>query len=136
MRSDRQKRAVGTALISPGPALVANSLCQRAGKRTLHKARGPNRKFLSVERGKGILQRDLGLSEEEAYLVLERQSRQKCRPMKEVAQAIISSDEVRRSSLQPEKNIGAVAPGQGKGLQTLIGGSIPPCASMRRTALV
>jgi ANTAR domain/GAF domain len=55
-----------------------------------------------VERGKGILQRDLGLSEEEAYLVLERKSRQKCRPMKEVAQAIILSDEVRRSSLQPE----------------------------------
>jgi hypothetical protein len=55
-----------------------------------------------VERGKGILQRDLGLSEEEAYLVLGRQSRQKCRPMKEVAQAITLSDEVRRSSLQPE----------------------------------
>jgi GAF domain-containing protein len=53
-----------------------------------------------VERGKGILQRDLGLSEEEAYLALQRQSRQKHRSMKEVAQAIILSDEVRRSSLQ------------------------------------
>jgi len=31
-----------------------------------------------VGRGKGILQRDLGLSEEEAYLALERQSRQRC----------------------------------------------------------
>jgi len=30
-------------------------------------------------RGKGILQGDLGLSEEEAYLALERQNRQKCR---------------------------------------------------------
>ena len=40
-----------------------------------------------VERGKGILQRDLGLSEEEAYLALQRQSRQKRRPMKEIAQA-------------------------------------------------
>lgn len=55
-----------------------------------------------VERGKGILQRDLGLSEEDAYLALRRQSRQKRRPMKEVAQAIILSDEVRRSSLQVE----------------------------------
>jgi transcriptional regulator with GAF, ATPase, and Fis domain len=49
-----------------------------------------------VERGKGILQRDLGLSEQEAYLALQRQSRQKRRPMKELAEAIILSDEVRR----------------------------------------
>jgi transcriptional regulator with GAF, ATPase, and Fis domain len=55
-----------------------------------------------VERGKGILQRDLGLSEEQAYIALQRQSRQKCRSMKEVAQAIILSDEVRRRSLQTE----------------------------------
>ena len=55
-----------------------------------------------VERGKGILQRDFGLSEEEAYLALQRQSRQKRRSMKEVAQAIILSDQVRRSSLQAE----------------------------------
>lgn len=52
-----------------------------------------------VEHGKGILQRDLGLSEEEAYLALQRQSRQKRRPMKEIAQAIILNDEVRRSFL-------------------------------------
>ena len=55
-----------------------------------------------VERGKGILQRDFGLTEEEAYLALQRQSRQKRRSMKEVAQAIILSDEVRRSLLQAE----------------------------------
>lgn len=51
-----------------------------------------------VERGKGILQRDLALSEQEAYLALQRQSRQKRLPMKKIAQAIILSDEVRRSS--------------------------------------
>jgi GAF domain-containing protein len=50
-----------------------------------------------VERGKGILQRDLGLSEQEAYLALQRQSREKRRPMKELAEAIILSDEVKRS---------------------------------------
>jgi signal transduction protein with GAF and PtsI domain len=50
-----------------------------------------------VERGKGILQRDLGLSEEEAYLRLQRQSQQKKRPIKEIAQAIILSAEVRQS---------------------------------------
>jgi signal transduction protein with GAF and PtsI domain len=50
-----------------------------------------------VERAKGILQRDLGLNEEQAYLTLQRQSRQKRKPMKEIAEAIILSDEVRGS---------------------------------------
>ena len=54
-----------------------------------------------VERAKGILQRDLGLSEEQAYLALQRQSRQKRRPMKEIAEAIVLSDDVRGSS-QPD----------------------------------
>jgi uroporphyrinogen-III synthase len=51
-----------------------------------------------VERAKGILQRDLGLSEEQAYLTLQRQSRQKRKPMKEIAEAIVLSDEVRGNS--------------------------------------
>ena len=50
-----------------------------------------------VERAKGILQRDLGLDEEHAYLTLRRQSRQLSRSMKEVAEAIILSEEVKRS---------------------------------------
>lgn len=50
-----------------------------------------------VERGKGILQRELGLSEHEALLALQRQSQQKHRPMKEIAQAIILSAGVRQS---------------------------------------
>lgn len=53
-----------------------------------------------VERAKGILQRDLGLNEEQAYLALQRQSRQKRRPMKEIAEAIVLSDEVRGTSQQ------------------------------------
>jgi uroporphyrinogen-III synthase len=55
-----------------------------------------------VERGKGILQRELGLSEEEAYQRLQRQSQQKQRPIKEIAQALILSAEVRQSISQPE----------------------------------
>ncbi len=51
-----------------------------------------------VERAKGILQRDLGLSEEQAYLALQRQSRQKRKPMKEIAEAIVLSDDVRGNS--------------------------------------
>jgi uroporphyrinogen-III synthase len=52
----------------------------------------------AVERAKGILQRDLRLSEEEAYLTLQSQSRQKRKPMREVAEAIVLSDEIKRAS--------------------------------------
>jgi signal transduction protein with GAF and PtsI domain len=48
-----------------------------------------------VERAKGILQRDLFLSEEEAYVALQRQSRQRRLPMKQLAEAIILSAEVK-----------------------------------------
>jgi signal transduction protein with GAF and PtsI domain len=51
-----------------------------------------------VERAKGILQRDLGMTEEQAYLALQRQSRQKRRPMKEIAEAIVLSEEVKGNS--------------------------------------
>jgi len=51
-----------------------------------------------VERAKGILQRDLGLDEEQAYLALQRQSRQKRKTMKEVAEAIVLSEEVKNNS--------------------------------------
>src|SRR5450755_1330598 len=54
-----------------------------------------------VERAKGILQRDLGLNEEQAYLALQRQSRQKRKPMKEIAEAIVLSDDVRGNSQIP-----------------------------------
>ena len=50
-----------------------------------------------IERGKGILQRDLRLSEEEAYLMLQKQSRQRRIPMRDVAEAIILSEEIRRA---------------------------------------
>jgi uroporphyrinogen-III synthase len=51
-----------------------------------------------VERAKGILQRELGLTEEEAYLTLQRQSRQKRKAMKEISEAIVLTDEVKGSS--------------------------------------
>jgi uroporphyrinogen-III synthase len=49
-----------------------------------------------VERAKGILQRDLGLTEEEAYLTIQRQSRQRRKTKKEIAEAIILGEELRR----------------------------------------
>ena len=50
------------------------------------------RKF--IERAKGILQRDLQLSEEAAYLTLQRESRNRRKTMKELASAIILSDDL------------------------------------------
>jgi uroporphyrinogen-III synthase len=55
-----------------------------------------------VERAKGILQRDMGLSEEQAYLALQRQSRQKRKAMKEIAEAIVLSDDVKGSLPGPK----------------------------------
>jgi uroporphyrinogen-III synthase len=51
-----------------------------------------------VERAKGILQRELGLNEEQAYLALQRQSRQKRIAMKEIAEAIVLSEEIKGNS--------------------------------------
>lgn len=45
-----------------------------------------------VERAKGILQRESGLSEEEAYFSLRRQSRQQRKSMKEVAEVIVRGE--------------------------------------------
>jgi GAF domain-containing protein len=49
-----------------------------------------------VERAKGILQRNLSLSEEEAYLKLQRESRQRRKSMKEVAEAIVLNEELNK----------------------------------------
>jgi len=49
-----------------------------------------------LDRAKGILQRELGLTEEEAYLRIQRQSRQHSVSKRDVAQGIILADEQRR----------------------------------------
>jgi signal transduction protein with GAF and PtsI domain len=51
-----------------------------------------------IERAKGILQRELGISEEKAYLALQSQSRQTRKTMKQIAEAVILTDEVKRTS--------------------------------------
>jgi len=52
-----------------------------------------------IERAKGILQRDLQLSEEDAYLRLQRESRQRRKSMKEVAEAIILTEDLKRQKV-------------------------------------
>jgi len=49
-----------------------------------------------VERAKGVLQRNLQMSEEDAYLTLQRESRQRRKSMKEVAEAIVLSEDLKR----------------------------------------
>ena len=49
-----------------------------------------------VERAKGILQRDLGITEEEAYLTIQRQSRQRRKSKREISEAIVLGDDLRR----------------------------------------
>ena len=54
-----------------------------------------------VERAKGILQRDLGITEEEAYLGIQRQSRQRRKSKREIAEAILIGEELRRGKVGP-----------------------------------
>lgn len=49
-----------------------------------------------VDKAKGILQRDLGLSEEEAYRNMQRESRQRRRSMREIAEAILLAESIKR----------------------------------------
>jgi uroporphyrinogen-III synthase len=50
----------------------------------------------TVEKAKGVLQRDLGITEEEAYLKIQKESRSRRKSMREVSHAILLSDELRR----------------------------------------
>ena len=49
-----------------------------------------------VDRAKGVLQRDLGLTEEEAYRMMQRESRQRRKSMRDLAEAILLSNELRQ----------------------------------------
>ena len=59
-----------------------------------------------IERAKGILQRDLKVGEEEAYRVMQRESQQRRKSMKDIAEAVIVSDGLR--ALKPS----VLAPGR------------------------
>jgi K+-sensing histidine kinase KdpD len=49
-----------------------------------------------VERAKGILQREMKMSEQDAYRTIQRQSQQSRKSMKEIAETIILDDELKR----------------------------------------
>jgi uroporphyrinogen-III synthase len=51
----------------------------------------------AVDRAKGILQRDLGMSEDEAYRTMQRESRQRRISMREIADAIVLGDDLKKA---------------------------------------
>jgi signal transduction protein with GAF and PtsI domain len=78
---------------------IAKSLLEEENARLLEATLEMRRELETrklVERAKGILQQKHGLSEEAAYLRLRDQSRRLRRPMKELAEAIILSEEMDR----------------------------------------
>jgi uroporphyrinogen-III synthase len=55
-----------------------------------------------VDRAKGVLQRDLSVGEDEAYRLMQRESRQRRKSMREIAEAILLSDDLRKSRISTE----------------------------------
>jgi uroporphyrinogen-III synthase len=51
-----------------------------------------------VERAKGVMQRELGITEEDAYAMIQKQARQRRKPMKEISEAIILADDLKRGN--------------------------------------
>lgn len=52
-----------------------------------------------IERAKGVLQRDFALDEEAAYRAIQRESRQRRKTMREIAEAILLNEDMRKSRL-------------------------------------
>jgi signal transduction protein with GAF and PtsI domain len=88
--SDREIRLISTIGFLVGAEI---EMARMDSERALLEQKLETRKLM--ERAKGILQRDLSTDEESAYLMLQRLSRQKRKPLKEVAEAVILSDELR-----------------------------------------
>ncbi len=75
-------------------ARLENENVQLAGRLEARKA---------VERAKGILQRDMRVGEEEAYRMMQRESRQRRKSMLEIAEAILLGEEIRKGQMAAEQ---------------------------------
>ncbi|HTH53420.1 MAG TPA: uroporphyrinogen-III synthase [Edaphobacter sp.] len=75
-------------------ARLENENAQLAGRLETRKA---------VERAKGILQRDMHVAEEEAYRMMQRESRQRRKSMLEIAEAILLGEEIRKGQMVAEQ---------------------------------
>lgn len=54
----------------------------------------------AIDRAKGALQRELGIDEAEAYRTMQRESRQRRKSMREIAEAILLNEDLRKSQAQ------------------------------------
>ncbi len=88
--SDKEIRLISTIGFLVGAEI---EMARMDSERAQLERRLETRKLM--ERAKGILQRDLSTDEESAYLMLQRLSRQKRKSLKEVAEAVILSDDLR-----------------------------------------
>ena len=52
----------------------------------------------AIDRAKGLLQRDLNLSESDAYRMMQRESRQRRKTMREIAEALLLNDDMKRTT--------------------------------------
>jgi two-component system, response regulator PdtaR len=85
---------------------IAKSLLEEENARLAEETADMKRQLetrKTVERAKGILQRRHSLTEEEAYLRLRNESRRLRRPMKDLAEAIILSEELSRGDSSPAR---------------------------------
>jgi uroporphyrinogen-III synthase len=75
-----------------------------------------------IERAKGVLQRDFGLDEDSAYRAMQRESRQRRKSMREIAEAILLNEDLRKARLvDPEKRSprsGEASEGSSSGART------------------
>jgi signal transduction protein with GAF and PtsI domain len=91
--SEREMRLIATIGFLVGAEL---ELARIEGERLEMKRQLETRKIM--ERAKGIVQRQLQIDEENAYLTLQKLSRQKRKPIREIAEAIILGEELRGTS--------------------------------------
>jgi uroporphyrinogen-III synthase len=66
-----------------------------------------------IERAKGVLQRDFGLDEETAYKAMQRESRQRRKSMREIAEAILLNDDLRKNRWTAAGIVAEEAPSTG-----------------------
>jgi uroporphyrinogen-III synthase len=63
-----------------------------------------------VDRAKGILQRDLDINEDEAYRTMQRESRQRRKSMREIAEAILLGEDLKKR-IVPEESVSGIKEG-------------------------
>jgi uroporphyrinogen-III synthase len=90
--SDREVTLISTIGLLVGAEIERARL---ENENSLLQGRLETRTF--VERAKGILQRDLKMTEEDAYRIMQKESQQRRKSMREIAEAVIVSDDLKSS---------------------------------------